>query len=193
MKKKIAGLIILLLLAYGSYWGYLKYNKNQPQGIQATGTIEATNINLAAKLPGSLEFVSVKTGDTVKKGQTVAGLVRTSLEAQKERDSLAVQKAEAQLADLTAGSRSQELDDARSALNTAQATYDQYNADYIRILSLQQSGAASTNDLEKAATALKVATNQLESAKSKLSLLESGPRPDQITAARLSHLPSTVP
>lgn len=185
MKKKIAGLLILLLLAWGSYWGWLKYAENQPQGIQTSGTIEAVNINLAAKLPGSLEFVSVKTGDTVKKGDTVAGIMRASLEAQKERDLLAVQKAEALLADMTAGSRKQELDEAGAALKTVQANYDQAHADYNRILLLQQNGAVSATDLEKAATALEVLANQLESAKSRVSLLESGARPSQITAARL--------
>lgn len=184
MKKKIIGLLLLLSVAAGSYWGYARYTDRKPTGLHASGTIEATEVNLSAKLPGTLENLSVKEGDRVKKGQLVAVLTRSDLAAQKERDALGVLKAEAQLADLLSGARVQEINDARAAVNTAQANHDRANSDYNRVLALHKSGAVPDTELEKADTSLKVYKNQLDSAKARLSLLESGSRPDQVDAAR---------
>lgn len=184
MKKRIVGLVLLISVAAGSYWGYTRYFERKPQGLQVSGTIEATEVNLSAKLPGALELLSVKAGDTVKKGQLVGSLTRSDLAAQKERDSLGVLKAGAQLDDLVSGSRGQEISDARAAADTAQVNYDKANTDYNRTRSLHGSGAVSDVDLEKAETNLKVSKNQLDSARARLSLLESGSRPDQISAAR---------
>ncbi|MFZ5648946.1 MAG: HlyD family secretion protein [Bacillota bacterium] len=183
MKKRIAGIVILLVVASASYWGYTRHSTEKTVGIQASGTIEATEVNLSARTPGTLEFVSVKQGEAVKKGQLVARVIRNELAAQKERDSLAVQKAEAQLSDIASGAREQEINEARAAVSTAQANYDKANSDYSRAQALHQGGAISEADLEKAETSLKVAKNQLDSARSRLSLLESGSRPDQIKAA----------
>ncbi|MFZ5633402.1 MAG: HlyD family secretion protein [Bacillota bacterium] len=183
MKKKLIGLALLIAAAAGSYWGYTRYAGGRPEGIQASGTIEATEVNLCAKLPGTLEFLSVKAGDMVKKGQLVAGLTRNDLVAQKERDALGVLKAEAQLADLASGAREQEIKDARAMVEIARANYDRANSDYNRIRELHRSGAVSDAELEKAETSLKVLKSQLDSAGARLSLLESGSRPDQIRAA----------
>lgn len=184
MKKKIIGMVLLISLAAGSYYGYTRYLDRKPAGIQVSGTIEATEVNLTAKLPGTLEFLSVKAGDRVKKGQAVGVLTRSDLEAQKERDSLGVLKAEAQLSDLASGARSQEIEDARAMVNSAQASYDKANSDFSRTRELHRGGATSASELEKAETSLKIYKNQLESAKAKLSLLQSGSRRDQVEAAR---------
>lgn len=185
MKKKVAALVLLLVAAYGSYWGYTRHTAGQNVGIQASGTIEATDVNLTARTPGAIEFISVRPGEKVSKGQLVAKVTRNDLAAQKERDALAVQKAGAQLSDLVSGAREQEISDAKAALNTARANFDKAGSDLARAKTLHQSGAIPEAELEKADTVLKVAANQLESARSRLSLLESGARPDQIKAAEI--------
>ncbi|MCL5058988.1 MAG: efflux RND transporter periplasmic adaptor subunit [Actinobacteria bacterium] len=185
MKKRVVALLILLLTAAGSYYGYQRYRAGGSGDIQVSGTIEATEVNLTARLSGTLEFVSVKAGDEVKKGQVVSRLIRSDLMAQKERDALGVQKAEAQLDDLTAGAREQEITEVRAAVNTARTSYEKASTDYDRAKQLLQGGAISQADFEKAETNLQTVKNQLDSAKARLDLLESGNRPDQIKAARI--------
>lgn len=185
MKKRVVALLILLLTAAGSYYGYQRYRAGGSGDIQVSGTIEATEVNLTARLSGTLEFVSVKAGDEVKKGQVVSRLIRSDLMAQKERDALGVQKAEAQLDDLTAGAREQEITEVRAAVNTARTSYEKASTDYDRAKQLLQEGAISQADFEKAETNLQTVKNQLDSAKARLDLLESGNRPDQIKAARI--------
>lgn len=185
MKKKVVALLILILVAAGSYYGCNRYRNGSSGGIQVSGTIEATEVNLTARMPGTLEFVSVKAGDAVKKGQVVSRLIRNDLLAQKDRDALGVQKAGAQLDDLTSGAREQEIAEVRAAANTARVNYERANTDYGRAAQLEQGGAISQADFEKAETALQIAKSQLDSAKARLDLLESGSRPDQVEAARI--------
>ncbi|OPY57956.1 MAG: Macrolide export protein MacA [Pelotomaculum sp. PtaU1.Bin035] len=184
MKKKIVFVFLIVLLCASAYWGYTKYGKEQPSGLQATGTIEATKVELRAKLPGALRNIRFDAGDPVNQNQLVAEIVRNDLIAQRERDALGIIKAEEQLADLASGARWQEIKDAETAVSTAQVNYDKASKDYSRVSVLYQEGAISKSEMEKSETALQQSQNQPESAKSKLSLLESGSRPDQIEAAR---------
>lgn len=185
MKKKGLAVLLVVLLAAGSWWGYNWYvRENQPSGLQATGTIEATQVQLRAKLPGSLQDFSLAAGDKVKKGQIIAVVDRKDLAAQKERDALGVIKAKAQLDDLTSGARSQEIKAAQIAVDTAQTNLDRAQKDYDRAKELFQNQVVSASDMEKSETALKQAGNQLDSARTQLSLLSSGSRPDQIAAAK---------
>ncbi len=198
-KKRAAILLFILLLTAGGYWAYQHYLGRDASAIEATGTIEATTVNLSAKTQGTLESIAVKAGETVSKGQVVAELSRSDLVAQRERDALTVLKAEAALADLVSGAREQEIKQAALAVEAAETNLDQAVADhkkaladYERLEALYEAEAISlseyetaANKLETAANRLKLAENQLEAAKTKLSLLESGNRPAQIEAARV--------
>ncbi|MCG9966501.1 HlyD family efflux transporter periplasmic adaptor subunit [Pelotomaculum terephthalicicum JT] len=184
MRRKITIGLLVALLSAGAYWGYARYGKKQPEGLQASGTIEATKVQLCARVSGTLQNIALNAGDPVQKGQLVAVVVRNDLIAQKERDALGVLKAEAQLADLTSGARWQEIKDAEIAVNTARTNYDKADKDYGRALALFQASAISQSEMDNAETALQQAKNQVESAESKLSLLKAGNRPEQIEAAR---------
>lgn len=185
MKKRVVMVLVLLLAAAFSYYGYHLYNDKGAEMIQASGSIEATEVNLTAKLPGVLEFVTVKEGDAVKKGQVVSRVVRDDLKAQEERDTLGVQKAEAQLSDLASGARKQEIAEAQAAVDTARNNYDNAGTDFGRIKELHQAGAISQADYEKAQTGLSISKSQLDAAQARLDLLEAGSRPDQVEAARI--------
>lgn len=183
-KKRVVTVVVLLLLAAGGYWGYEQYLDRDTTAIEATGTIEATTVDLSARLQGTIKTIAVQAGDTVTRGQLVAELSRNDLLAQRERDALTVLKAEATLADLLSGAREQELREAALALETATVNFDQAATDLARMESLHAAEAVPLSDYEKAVNRYKLAENQVESAKARLSLLESGNRPQQIRAAR---------
>jgi HlyD family secretion protein len=124
MKRKIPRIVLVLLLAAGGYWGYRWYNQTPAAGLKATGTIEATQVQLTVKLSGTLQDFTVKDGDPVRKGQLIGSLLRSDLVAQRERDALGVIKAQAQLNDLLSGARQQELRDAEIAVSTAEINYE---------------------------------------------------------------------
>lgn len=185
-KKLLIG-TLLILIAGGAgmanlLWDYYQRDNEQ---ILATGTIEATMVDLHAKLSGTLENFTLKAGDQVKKEQLVASLSRKDLLAQKERDELTVIKAEAALSDLLMGAREEEIREIESNVNIAKANYQRTHDDFKRYEALMETGAISRVEYEKAKTALEISRNQVAAAEAKLSLVNAGSRPEQINAAQV--------
>ncbi|SHK01676.1 HlyD family secretion protein [Desulforamulus aeronauticus] len=183
MKKRliVVGLVLVVALAVYSYH---RFFPTADQQLTASGTIEATTVELNAKLQGTLTQLNIKAGQQVSKGQLVGQLLRNDLVAQKERDALGVLKAEAQLKDLTSGARAQEIKEATAMVNIALANVEKAQTDFQRGEQLLQEGAITTDSYEKLTTDLQVKQNQLESVRAKLSLLTEGSRPETIRAAQ---------
>ncbi|MGE5370860.1 MAG: HlyD family secretion protein [Solirubrobacterales bacterium] len=185
MQKKPI-IIIVLALALGglSYWAYQTYFANRGNVIEASGTIEATTVELSARTAGAIGKLIPQEGDQVKKGDVVAELVRNDLQAQREQAAMAVMKAEAQLNDLQSGARIQEKQQAAASLESAKTNAAKAMADLERKQNLFNEGAASQDELERYKTAAELAKNQLKAAQAQLSLLEAGSRPQTVAAAR---------
>jgi len=183
-KVKLAPLVLfLVLLAGASYWAYNKYFPSANSSILATGTIEATTVDLNLKAAGTIKTLSFQEGDTVRKDQPLAELTRSDLAAQRERDALGVMVAEAKLNDLISGARAQEIKAAIATLNIAQINLDKANLDLERLNKLFQEGAISQQELDLAQVNADLKKNQFESAQAGLSLIEAGTRPSQISGA----------
>ncbi|MFZ7101754.1 MAG: HlyD family secretion protein [Peptococcaceae bacterium] len=183
--KRIAVLIVALGLLSGSFWIWQTYFKTEQGGIQATGTIEATSVDLNAKLAGTIKVLSLNSGDLVNKGQLVAELSRNDLVAQRERDELSVVKSEANLADLLSGAREQELKEAEANVNIARANLDQAAEDLARLKTLVAAGAVTQVEYEQVQTKLEVGKNQLAAAEARFSLLQAGSRQEVLKGAQL--------
>jgi len=184
IKKRAAVVLVVLLLAAGSFLGYRGIFARGVSAIKATGTIEATSVELTAKTPGAIKTLSVQEGDSVKAGQPVAELSRNDLTAQRERDAMALLKAEAQLADLNSGARAQEREEAAANANMARVSFDKANTDLARKQTLFDEGAISQEELDRARVSADLEKYRLQAAEARLSLLESGNRPELISAAR---------
>lgn len=184
MAKK-AGLIVFILILLGaSGWAY-HYYSSQPAGpIQASGTIEATTVDVSARAAGIIESLALQEGQTVKKDQQVAVLSRSDLSAQKERDAQAVAIAQANLQDLQSGARTQELKEAESNVEIAQINLDKATQDLNRAESMFKAGAISQDTLEQSRINADQKNYQLKVVKERLSLLQAGSRPDKIKAAQ---------
>ncbi|WP_308920287.1 HlyD family efflux transporter periplasmic adaptor subunit [Janthinobacterium sp. J1-1] len=81
----MAGIIGVMLLAAGLYaWQSLNRAGWGPQFISGNGRIEATEIDVAAKLPGRLVELVVNDGDFVIAGQLLGHMQDLSLQAQRD-------------------------------------------------------------------------------------------------------------
>lgn len=96
----------------------------------------------------------------------------------------ALRSAEAQLSLVKKGARTQERLQAESQVNIAQANLDNAQSNYNRISRLVKEGAVAASQLDTADTQLKVSQAQLESAKQQVSLLQEGPRQEQVVQAQ---------
>ena len=85
MKKRIAFLIFILLFFAGVYglYKYIVFNKNYAESNAVFVKSDSLTF-LSFKLPGKIEKIYVKEGDSIKKGQLLAKLETRELELQKK-------------------------------------------------------------------------------------------------------------
>jgi HlyD family secretion protein len=133
MKRGRARVVLPALGALGLVAAGIWYEAQRRNGpaagtITGNGTIEATEVDLAARISGRLLTVGPREGETVTRGQEVALLEAAELEAQvaQARGSLAA--AEAALADLVAGTRAEEIRRFRAQAQAAQQALAQAEA-----------------------------------------------------------------
>ncbi len=178
-------LMILLLCALlgAGYYGYQHYYAGPTTQLEASGTIEATSVDLKAKNSGTISNLMLREGDKVVAGQVAATLARNDLLAQKERDAMSVLAAEAKLKQLLSGSRDEEIKSAQASVNLAQANLDQSSRELERTRTLCNNGALSPQQLEQAETNNRVLEETLAIAQARLNLLTAGSRSEEISAA----------
>ena len=106
------------------------------------------------------------------------------LAADVRRLDAALRSAQSTLRDLQKGARPQEVEDARAAVSSAEATRTMTERDYQRTEQLFKQNLIAAQDVDRARQAYEVAKAQERSARERLALLLEGSRPDQIDAAR---------
>ncbi|MGE0552463.1 MAG: HlyD family secretion protein [Gemmatimonadales bacterium] len=153
-------------------------------GVLARGTIEVPEVDLAPMVGARVVTIRVDEGDTVAPGDTVAILTQTELPAAIAAQEARVRAARAQLADLQAGARPQEIRQAETAVTAAEAEANRTARDAERVRALGTGGAVSRQAVDDAEAAATIAAERLQSAKESLALLEAGSRADRIGAAR---------
>ncbi len=194
--KLIIGLTCLFLLigvGGGGYWWYLSTKYVSTDDARIGGTI----VSVSAKIPGRIIEVLVKEGEQVTPGQVVARIDPRELAAQQSQARAAVAVAKAKYEELVAGSRPQEIGQARASVGQAWAGVDQARANfdnaaknYERMQELYQQGAISSSQIDNAQTAYHVAKEALRASQEgvnvageKLDLSVVGTREEAIRGA----------
>ncbi len=168
--------------------------------IEATGTI-APFKDIEVYSPASnlqVEQVSVEEGDYVEKGAVMAVLDKSQLQAQLTQANGSVLQAEARLAEVRNGSRSEELARAKQDVRSAQARLNQAQSGFQlaqkrvqRNSYLAQEGAISRDALDEIVNEQSSRVSDVENAEASLAQaqeqlkeLEAGERPEVIDQAQ---------
>jgi multidrug resistance efflux pump len=170
---RIAIPLILALLVGAGLWYGLKSNNQGAKGtIAGNGIIEATEVDVSAKVAGKVLFLKVREGDKVRRGQLIATLDSQELQGQVEQARGNLAAAEAALAELLAGTRAEDIRRAQAQHEAALKALQQVQArrDLVR-------AGPRKEDIEQ----LRAAHEQ---AKAQLSLVREGPRKEQIQQLR---------
>lgn len=184
-KRAIAVVAVVLLLAVVGYVGWQSLCDGETSGVLvASGTVEATDARLGFEVPGRLAEVAVREGDEVEAGRLLARLDDASARARRDQAAAQLAAARAQLADLLAGAREQEIAEARAAVAAAGDRLTDAHRDVERTRMLHQGGASPREALDKAELAASLAASQLTQAEERLRLLEAGPRRERVEAQR---------
>jgi HlyD family secretion protein len=159
-------------------------SKGAADGISLSGTVEAREATLAFQVGGRIAKLLVDEGQKVAAGDEVALLVGEDYALALQRARAEVAAAEAALALLEAGTRSQELKVAEAALEKARAEKRYAEEEVTRLTSLLKKNLTSQDLLDQARLRRDVAISTVSQARQNLLLLREGPRQQEIERAR---------
>jgi hypothetical protein len=183
MKKRllIAGFVVLIVL---SVFLFKKFQNKQEDGkLSLSGNVEVTEVNAGFKYPGRIAELPVEEGQQVKKGDRLAALESADIEAQVTQSRAYLDEAKTKLEELRAGSRPQEIEQAKANVRYAEAELSKARKDFERAEHLFKNGAMSAQNMDAARKAYDSAASQHHKALEALSLTKEGPRKEQISAA----------
>jgi Multidrug resistance efflux pump len=120
-KKKIVAAIIAAAVLLSGYLGWEYFYFSDDGTVEASGTIEATTVDLRVMIAGKVQNFQVKSGDKVKKADIIAEIQRNDLAAQLERDKLNVAIAQNNLDALPSGSSDHTITAAQDQVMLMQA------------------------------------------------------------------------
>jgi HlyD family secretion protein len=172
--------------------------KGPDDRVRASGSVEATEVQVSAQVGGRMLELLVAEGDRVTAGQAIARLDTTDALLALRRGAADHDQAAAQLALLQAGSRQEDIGQAEAQVKTAEAEVTGARDDlaaaetdlnrFETLLKVnsgsqkQRDDAAARRDASRAR--LQAAQERVRAAQEVKLRLDRGPRPQEIAAAR---------
>lgn len=188
MKKRklliVAGIVIVIVIGITVVL-INRLGKKQDEGvIVLSGNVEVTEVNMGFKTPGRVIGLYVEEGQKVNKGDKLALLDNAELESQLAQNRAYLSETFARLEELRAGSRPQEIEQARANVSYAEAELNKAKKDYDRAEVLYKNGAISAQQMDSVKKTYEVALSQNQRALEAFSLVKEGPRKEVIKAAQ---------
>ncbi len=150
---------------------------------QVLGTLEYDRITLPAPSAERIVSVDVREGDRVKAGATLLTLERTRIAAQTDVALAQAQQQRESLAELEAGTRDEQVAQARAQLVGVQAQARDARAYFARVQPLGQRKLVAAVDVDRARAAADSADAQVRASQALLDELQHGARKERIAQA----------
>lgn len=148
--------------------------------VELVGSIEPVRRSIvAAGCQGLVVQFEVRAGDRVTSGQELARLRTRTLEIQKSAAQAAQAQAEYEFAELSAGSRPEEIERARAALAASEARARWADLRQQRLRALAGRDAASTEEFDLANSLFDQMTEDVARLRADYALMKLGPRQEK--------------
>jgi len=197
-KKVIVAGVLVLVLGGGAAAFMLKGKGKASQeatakleqgelavAVAETGTIEPlTKVEIKSRVAGQVSQLLVDVGDRVEKGQLLIQLDRTDMERERARSAADRDMVKARLEMLEAGSRPEEIQEARAQLEQAKSAFTRAEAEHRRSQAALKAETITLRDAETARNDHDVARAQQAAAKARLARLTAGARAEELMEAR---------
>lgn len=168
MKKKIAILVFIIVVALLAYCGMYAYDQANTLILQ--GEVDTKTVDLSSKVVGRVLKINVQKGDSVKKGDVLIELDTPEINAKAEQADAMLALAMAQQAKVNNGTREEQIGMAKANFDVAKKTYDRMNR-------LHKEGVIPTQKLDEA-------TAKYQAAKEQYTMLVNGAQnEDKLSAA----------
>jgi len=180
----IAAVVIVAIAAFA--WWRIEQNP-EPNTLTLYGNVDIRQVSLAFNSSERIAQVLAVEGEQVRQGQVLAVLDTTTLKLRLARAKAQANAQEQVLRRLEAGTRPEEVAQARAMVAAAQAQTIQAKEQYRRLRSASadtHGGGVSRTQLDAAKTDEAVALARQDSAVKALELAVAGPRKEDIAQAR---------
>lgn len=191
------GLLVVVVLAGGG-WYFIGKKADAPAmktaavtrgdivaSVSATGSVvPVKSVNIGSKITGVISIMSVEENQTVKEGDILCVLDDLRYQAQVKAARAQLSRSIANLAQLEAGSRPQEVIRDQNSARRAESKMQNTKAILERREQLFAIGAISRQDLDLAQLDYATAEADYQSAMQQLSMTQEGTRAEQIEMAR---------
>ena len=173
----IIGIGIVGWVGYSFYQAYL------PQPVKVQGQIDAQQYSISSKVPGRIDQVFVRKGDTVEKGQLVFSLLSPEIDAKLEQAKAGEKAAGALAQEAEKGAREQQIQAAKDQWLKAKAAADLMEKTYQRVNNLYKDGVVAEQKRDEAKTQWQAAKYTESAALQMYKLAQEGARDETKVAA----------
>ena len=184
MKKKLIPIIVAVVAVLAGI-GWFRHNGTPPPNeLTLHGNVDIRQVELAFNASGRIAQIQVQEGDRVKAGQLLASLDTERLRLSRQQAEAQVMAQRQVVARYLAGSRPEEIRQARALRDAAQVGVADADAYYRRQVDLVARHFISRQQADSARFARDKARDQLKAAEASLRLAELGPRKEDVAAAQ---------
>ena len=179
MKKlriSLTGFLLLLLISCNG--------NDILKPIEASGTIEATNITISSKTAGNILAINFPEGAKVNAGDTIIIIDHELLDIQLLQAIAAKDAAEAQLNLMLKGARQEDIIQAEQNLNLAKVNFEMAERDKIRMGNLYESRSVAQKQYEDAVARYELMSAQYKAAQENFNKVKKIFRQEEISQAK---------
>ena len=155
----------------------------RPKDPYIQGQADADQVRISSKVPGRIESILVKEGQSVKQGDTLGRLYIPDLEAKKAQAQAALSAAEAQNKKAVKGTRSEQITAAYQVWQKARAGEDIAEKSYRRMENLFAEGVVSAQKRDEALANYKAMQASEQAARSQYQMAVNGAEKEDREAA----------
>jgi len=185
-RKRLIPLALVAAIVIVAVIVVVHYLRNRDDGtMKLSGNVEVTECNIGFKVADKIVTLNVDEGARVKKDDLLAELSSGDVKALVDQSRASLEEAQVKLQELKTGSRRQEIGKARADSDSIEAELVKARKDFERAETLYTNGAISASRFDAAKSAYNTRLGQVASARQHQSLVEEGPRKEDIKAAEL--------
>lgn len=152
--------------------------------IEASGTIESTNIIISSRTAGNIQKMNFSEGAKVSIGDTILIIDHEMLDIQLRQSIASKDVTEAQLKLMLAGARKEDINQAEQNLNQAKVNYETAERDKARMKSLYDSRSITKKQYEDAVARYDLMAAQYSAANENLAKVKQIFRKEEIDQAK---------
>lgn len=159
-------------------------NDKEIEFIEASGTIESTNITVSSRSAGNIEMINFIEGSKVNAGDTIIIIDHELLEIQLQQAIAGKDAVEAQLNLMLKGARQEDIIQAEQNLNSAKVNFDVAERDKVRMQNLFDSRSITQKQYEDAVARYDLMSAQYKAAQENYNKVKKIFRPEEIDQSR---------